>query len=208
MKTILCFGDSLTWGVDSHSGGRHPLDERWPGVAGQELGPNYHFIEEGLPGRTTVHDDPYSENRNGKKALPMLLESHAPIDLVVILLGANDFQIQQSLSAREVAMGIICLQQMVVQSRFGPALGAPECLVVSPPLIPEPKGLMATLFRDQNGKLKELSSELKSISESFPLHWMDSSAIISADGIDGVHLSSQNTRKLGVAIAEKIKGIV
>ena len=32
MKTVLCYGDSLTWGYDAASLGRHPLEDRWPSV--------------------------------------------------------------------------------------------------------------------------------------------------------------------------------
>src|SRR5690349_6490973 len=60
MRTVLCYGDSNTHG--QIPGGltldRYTLRERWPGVLAAELGNTWHVIEEGLSGRTTVHDDP------------------------------------------------------------------------------------------------------------------------------------------------------
>jgi lysophospholipase L1-like esterase len=58
MKTILCYGDSNTWGYSPSTQDRYGRDERWSGVLRKELGADYLVIEEGLGGRTTVWDDP------------------------------------------------------------------------------------------------------------------------------------------------------
>ena len=52
------------------------------------------MIEEGLPGRTTVHPDPVEGEctRTASRVLPAILESHLPIDLVVLMLGTNDLK--------------------------------------------------------------------------------------------------------------------
>ena len=98
MKTILCFGDSNTWGFDPDATAsspypiRHAHDVRWTGVLARELGQEFHVIEEGQNGRTTVHEDPIVQHRNGRTYLPPCLESHKPIDLVVLMLGTNDLK--------------------------------------------------------------------------------------------------------------------
>ena len=56
MKTILCFGDSNTFGTNP-SGGRWPREIRWPGRLQQLLGNEFYVIEEGCGGRTTVWED-------------------------------------------------------------------------------------------------------------------------------------------------------
>jgi len=88
-KTIVCFGDSNTWGFDPASGERFPADVRWPGVLRAQLGGGYQVIEEGLNGRTTTVDDPLQPHRNGLTYLPPCLESHKPLDLVTIMLGTT-----------------------------------------------------------------------------------------------------------------------
>jgi hypothetical protein len=89
IKTVLCYGDSNTWGSDSETGGRFPMEVRWPGVLRRALGEGYWVIEEGLGGRTTVRDDPIEGNhKNGRTYLRACLETHKPIDLVTIMLGA------------------------------------------------------------------------------------------------------------------------
>tara|TARA_R100000027_G_scaffold26772_2_gene19425 strand:- start:2501 stop:3133 length:633 start_codon:yes stop_codon:yes gene_type:complete len=205
MKNILCFGDSLTWGVNAATGGRHPWNDRWTGVAQQHLGDGYRIIEEGLPGRTTVYDDPFSDHRNGRKVLPMLLESHAPLDLVVIQMGANDLQVQRPTTAREVAMGLCSLQQMVITSRCGPTFEQPpQCLIVSPPPLPKTQGLMNVLFRDRNEVFAAIPNELALSAATLEFPWIDAATLIESDGPDGVHLSAESNRILGTAIAEKI----
>lgn len=91
MKQILCFGDSNTWGYDGESGERLPFKVRWTGRLQKAYeGKDVRIIEEGLCGRTTVFEDPFRQGRRGTALLPTLLETHHPVDLVVLMLGTND----------------------------------------------------------------------------------------------------------------------
>ncbi|TIX38357.1 MAG: arylesterase, partial [Mesorhizobium sp.] len=84
MKTVLCYGDSLTWGYDAASLDRHPLKDRWPSVLQATLGGDIQVIAEGLNGRTTAFDDHLAgADRNGARVLPTVLMTHAPVDLIV-----------------------------------------------------------------------------------------------------------------------------
>ncbi len=105
MKTILCYGDSNTHGFNPATQGRFSLSERWTGVLMRELGSDYHVIEEGLGGRTTVWDDPIMESRNGRDYLLPCLWSHKPLDLVIIMLGTNDLKDRFSLTPFDIAAG-------------------------------------------------------------------------------------------------------
>ena len=87
MKTILCYGDSNTYGLRPDSNQRYPREIRWTGLLQKSLGEDYYVIEEGLSGRTTLWDDPIEEHKNGKTYLFPCLESHSPIDLVVLMLS-------------------------------------------------------------------------------------------------------------------------
>ena len=141
MKTILCFGDSNTWGYDPAATAtapfpiRHPHDVRWTGILSAELGADWRVIEEGQNGRTTVHDDPLNVARNGKDYLPACLESHKPIDLVVMMLGTNDLKNTFGVSAGEIATGAAVLVKMILQSDAGLNGQAPRLLLVCPPAI-------------------------------------------------------------------------
>ena len=95
-RTLLCYGDSNTHGTmpmpDLGFQGRYSRDERWSGRL-QRLLPDWEVIAEGHPGRTTVHDDPVEgAHRNGLTVLPALLETHRPVDAVLLKLGTNDLK--------------------------------------------------------------------------------------------------------------------
>jgi lysophospholipase L1-like esterase len=93
VNSILAFGDSLTWGFEAGTFKRHAFENRWPNALAAGLGGTARVIEEGLNGRTTVFPDPTAmPERNGAVALPMLLETHQPLDLVIIILGTNDIK--------------------------------------------------------------------------------------------------------------------
>ena len=120
IKRLLCFGDSNTWGyVPATTGERYEWKTRWPGVVQQKLGSDYAVIEEALNGRTTVWDDPMKPDRNGSKQLPIILETHTPIDLVIIALGVNDLTHHFHLNAIDIALGVGTLAEIVIQSRDG-----------------------------------------------------------------------------------------
>ena len=133
MRTILCYGDSNTWGYDPETGERFPEDVRWPGVLRTKLGDDYRVIEEGLSGRTTVWDDPIEGvHKNGRTYLGPCLESHKPVDLVTLMLGTNDLKTRFGSSASDIAQGAAQLSEMVSRSGCGPGGGAPVVLLISP----------------------------------------------------------------------------
>src|SRR4030095_16419851 len=105
MKTIMCYGDSNTWGCIPLTGPEPPRRygpaQRWPGVLRRELGDGYWIVEEGLNGRTTVWDDPLGPFRSGKELLAPCLMTHEPIDLVVVMLGTNDLKRRFGVGARD-----------------------------------------------------------------------------------------------------------
>ena len=65
MKTVLCFGDTNTWGVNPVDESRLEFEKRWTGILTEELRGEARVIEEGQCGRTTVCDDPVDLYKNG-----------------------------------------------------------------------------------------------------------------------------------------------
>ena len=113
MRTILCFGDSNTWGANPGAGARHPRHQRWPNVLAQQLGAAYEVIAEGQPGRTTVWPDPIEGVKCGKDYLIPCLQSHAPLDLVILLLGTNDLKHRFALTPTDIALGVQTLVEII-----------------------------------------------------------------------------------------------
>ena len=114
MKQILCFGDSNTWGYDGESRERLPWGVRWTSLLQEKLNKEeYRVIEEGLCGRTTVFEDPLRDGRKGTALLPTLLETHAQVEVITLMLGTNDCKTVFGASADVIGKGIIRLLDQV-----------------------------------------------------------------------------------------------
>ena len=201
MKTILCFGDSNTWGWDPLRMDRFPADTRWPGVLQHTVGQDYQVVEEGLPGRTSVWTDPIEGHMSGKDYLTPCLNSHRPLDLVIIMLGTNDLKFRFSVSAFDIAEGVGALVKIIHQSESGPDLGIPKVLLLAPP----PLGQLADfadMFAGGTEKSKQLSDQLKRVAGLWGCTFFDTAQVIVSSDIDGVHFEASQHRKLGKAVAE------
>jgi lysophospholipase L1-like esterase len=131
MRTVVCFGDSNTWGyVPGSDGERYPRDVRWPGRLATALAGEWEVIAEGLSGRTAAVESPIEDGRNGVAYLLPCLRSHKPLDAVVIYLGTNDVDfLRDDLVARSVGR----LVKLTSTSETGVGGSAPAVLVVCPP---------------------------------------------------------------------------
>lgn len=210
MKNVLAFGDSLTWGADAATGGRHAFEDRWPNVLETELSGQARVFAEGLNGRTTIFDD-YSipTERNGSKALPMLLATHEPLDLVIILLGTNDMRSHICGNAAGSAMGIARLINIVKTFCYKPGHGTPKVLVVSPPLVADGQdALFNDVMLGAGALSKEYAGKYAQICVRENVSFFDAGTVVSADPNDGVHLDAKNTRALGLGLAPIVKEIL
>mgnify|MGYP001188610078 FL=1 len=205
MKTILCYGDSITWGYDPVSGMRFRYEDTWPAVMERSLGSDYKVISEALVGRTTCWDLPYAPYRNGKEYLPMLLESHSPIDLVIIMLGVNDLMQQLGKSADDSAWGLLALIRETLSPLFGGK--PPQILIAAPPSLGMLSDFDKLAFAGKEEESKKLALCQKSVAETALCHFIDSNRFVKACDTDGVHLLPDQLKILGEAIAEKVRSI-
>ena len=108
MKQILCFGDSNTYGlIPGTTNQRYGWGTRWTSILDDKVRTKgYRVIEEGLCGRTTVFDDPFRTERRGTEMLPAILESHRPVDTIVLMLGTNDCKSVYSATPEVIGQGI------------------------------------------------------------------------------------------------------
>ena len=197
---VLCFGDSNTWGSVPGSQDRFPYAVRWPGVLQRELGPRYRVVEEGLSGRTTVLDDPLVPHRNGRDYLVPCLQSHRPLDIVVIFLGTNDLADRYSLPPMDIARGAASLAVLVLASGAGPSGASPTPLLVCPPRL----GDMTSRADTMSGALAraaELPRCFRIAADEAGVSLVDLSATLTYSDIDGVHLDANGHRHVSKAIA-------
>jgi lysophospholipase L1-like esterase len=208
MKSILCYGDSNTWGCIPLPGpdpaSRFPPATRWPGVLRRELGDGYWIVEAGLNGRTTVWNDPLEPHRNGRKLLLPTLLTHQPLDLVIIMLGTNDLKHRINASAAEIAAGAGMLVDIVAASGCGPDGRAPQTLLVCPPPIAE-VDQFDDEFEGGAEKSRRLAGHYSAAAAARSCAFLDAGSVISSSDVDGIHLEEPEHERLGLAVAEHVR---
>lgn len=217
MKSILCYGDSNTWGAKPMNNPgdtrRYGLHERWPGVMRDTLnegGDDYWVVEEGLNARTTVHDDPVEGlHKNGAKFLQVALESHRPLDLVIIMLGTNDLKGRFSVSAMDIARSAMGLAETVKASPCGPDETAPKVLVVCPPpLRPLPAPFFAGSFGGGLEKSQQLSQAFVLYGDQVGCDVFDAQHFARSCDLDGIHWEADSHEGLGKALAARVRELI
>lgn len=212
-KRILCYGDSNTWGFDPATSQRFDRHIRWPGVLAESLGADYEIIEEGLNGRTTVWDDPVEGlHKNGRTCLLASLESHSPLDLVIIMLGTNDLKQRFGLPASDIADGAGVLVDLAQKSGTGINANPPKVLLVSPISVSAniatgqlSQSHLGQIF-GQNSHERSLQFPVwyKTVANTFGCAYLNAAEFAAASPIDAIHLDAEGHRTLGQAIARQV----
>jgi lysophospholipase L1-like esterase len=208
-RTILCFGDSNTFGTvpmrSLSQRDRFYSASRWTGVLAGRLGPTFNVIEEGLPGRTTVHDDPIEgASRNGKTYLLPCLESHRPLAAVVMMLGTNDLKTRFSVTPTDIGWSVAALVEVIRAAEVGQDGQSPKILLVSPPPIEE-LGFLGGIFTGGAAKSRQLASAIAEVAASYGAGFLDAGAHIHVSPTDGIHFEADQHGKLGTAVADALE---
>lgn len=211
MKQILIYADSLTWGIIPDTRNRLPFDKRWPGIFENELntkGCHVRVIENCLNGRRTVWSDPFKAGRDGSQGLAQIIEIHSPLKLVVLMLGTNDFQCTHDNDAWLSAQGTLKLINIIRQAPIEPEMPIPEIMIVAPPKIVEPKGVIANKFHGAEKRCIGLADELKKLAVENSVYFFDSNSVTEASVVDGIHLDENQHQKLGEALAKEVVKLI
>ena len=207
MYEVLCFGDSNTWGYDPVSKQRFPNNVRWTGVLQAELGPGFRVIEEGLNGRTTVWEDPVEGDKMGKRHLMPCLESQAPLDLVVLMLGTNDAKKRYSAPPVDIAAGVGVLLDIVARSAAGREGKAPPVLVVAPAPLTR-LSEFAPMFDGGVEKSRMLAPLYAEVAKMHGCPFFDAGKVITCSDADGLHFEASAHKTLGEALSREVKKIL
>ena len=207
MKQILCFGDSNTYGLIPDTKGRYDWEIRWTGRIGEKLKEaEYRIIEEGLCGRTTIFDDSLRPGRRGTELLPVILESHQPIEVVILMLGTNDCKALYNATAEIIGLGI---ERLLDQIEKG-APGA-KVLLVSPIHLGErvwEEGYDPEFNEVSIQTSKNLEQVYRKIAHKRNISFLSASAYAKPSENDREHLDEEGHEKLADAIWNKLELLI
>ena len=208
MMNILFYGDSNTWGFDPLTRERYPFEKRWTSICAGILGDGYCCIPAGMNGITTAFDDPLKGCRNGLEGLDYELQSHKPLDLVVIMLGTNDLKYTDAAGS---AGGMESLVEKTISANRRFCLSSPVFPAGANILLVSPVRLMQDISEtgrhDSCAESGKLSGFYAVIARKYRLEFLDAAEETNPSEADGVHLDADGHQRLGFAVAEKIKSL-
>lgn len=211
MKTVLCYGDSNTWGANPRTAGRYDHKTRWPMVLKSILNrdappddPEWWVVEEGMNGRTSCREDPVEGDRNGLRQLIPILESHKPIDLVVIMLGTNDLKPRFCPLPFDIALGVQRVAAAARKSETGPNDTAPKVLIICPPATVESPVFKHIFGNDAAALSQKLPPLYRSVAGECGAAFLEAGKYIQSSAADGIHLDPEAHRKLAEAVAATV----
>jgi lysophospholipase L1-like esterase len=208
VQHVLVYGDSLTWGIVPNTRKRFPFEERWPGVLENKLsklGHRVRLVENSLNGRRTVWEDPFKPGRNGLLGLAQCIEMHSPLALVILMLGTNDFQFSHPYNnAWSAAQGIVTLVNEIRKAPIEPGMPIPSILVICPPPISSPQGVLAEKFSGAEQRCTGLAAAYRTVSSDLGCHFFDAATVTSSSRVDGIHLDADQHLALGSAVADVV----
>ena len=207
MKTVLCYGDSNTYGYNPENGMRYPESIRWTARLQKILGEEYKVIEEGCNGRTTIYDDPIEGWKNGFGYLRPCLNTHKPVDIVTLMLGSNDLKEVFHLSAQQIAEGAEKLVQEIIDFTSEKQGFVPKIILISPPEIGA--GLTSSPFYgsfslDAIDRSRQFPEYYKRVAEANGCIFVDAAEHIKPSTIDSLHLSPEAHAKLAEVLGDVI----
>lgn len=210
-KVVLCYGDSNTYGYIPETGMRYPRHVRYPGVLQDLLGDEYTVIEEGCNGRTTIHDDPVDGWKNGLDYLRPCLNSHKPVDIVILMLGSNDLKTSFGLTAGEIAQGAGMLVDVIRDFTAEKQGFIPKIILISPPEIGA--GIKTSPFygafsENAIAESRKFPEKYREVAKDRGCIFLDAAQYIYPSDYDSLHLTPEAHRILAEKLASVIGTIV
>ncbi|NTW45428.1 MAG: hydrolase [Candidatus Moranbacteria bacterium] len=207
-KRILCFGDSNTWGyVPGTDHERYPSDIRWPGALQSMLGSRVEIIEEGLNSRGILKGDsrPGKEGRSSLEYIIPCLDSHDPIDVVIVFLGTNELKFEFGLSSREIGENLRTFLTAVTTHQSQNGVSKPAVIVIVPPRIDEETDYCRAhdKYKGASEKSTDLRLVYRQVVDEVGVRFLDAQDSLKT-GTDGVHLLSESHRLLAEQLAKMI----
>ncbi len=217
--SILCFGDSNTWGCVPRWGEsdepseRYPRGVRWTSILQRNLGDWAYVAEEGLGGRTTVKELPKLKQearyKVAKTFLPVCLTTHRPLDMIIMMLGTNDLHLPICPTEETLGDGVRELIRVIdAYPKTWREGKRPRILLVAPPCLEKAKGRTELWrgFGEEGLRLSHLFGKAyRQVAGEMKVDFLDAGAYTAPSEADGIHLTAQGHMILGEKITEKVR---
>ena len=182
MKSILCYGDSNTYGLMPDSPDRYPRDVRWTGILQKKLGEDYYVIEEGLSGRTT---------------------------LVILMLGTNDLKTRFSLTPFDIGASVENLVKVLLKSDAGIDYQPPKVLLVTPvPIHSVGRDDLDHMFFDVEERSQALAHYYEEVANRYLIEYLNPGSAIETNELDGIHYSAKGHAAMAELMEKKVREIL
>ncbi len=141
-------------------------------------------------------------------SLSMLLMSHTPVDLILVMLGTNELKTVFHTNARYIARGVREYIRTIKNPFLWEKDFEPRLLVISPVLLRDDIQEREEFYMgfDENSiyQSQHMAEEMQKVCESYGVAFLNGAEYAEASDIDGIHMNEENHRKLAKAICEKI----
>ncbi|MBP9711415.1 MAG: acylhydrolase [Candidatus Pacebacteria bacterium] len=207
-KTIVCYGDSNTWGsvprgAEVTGRTRYPRSIRWTGVLQKLLGDDYEVINEGTSARTFSVQEEGKPERTGITHLRSILKTNTPIDLVIVALGTNDTKGRYGLSAEIIASHLEQTIKLIKEE------GLENILILCPSIpIQNSVGKFYEDFENSLEKIVKFPELFKDVAIKYSCRFLNAADYITASDKDGLHLEPESHQKLAEVLATEIRKII
>ena len=206
-KRVMVFGDSLSWGYQPGTKHlRYDSQTRWPGRLQMLLGNDYEVIEENLNSRAIDNGDP-RPGKEGRRALDYIeaaVDSHDPLDVIVVLLGTNELKHEMGMSADQVGKSMEKLLKTIKARHSQFRSTKPDILLLSPPIINEKTDYCRAnkKYLGATQKSEELTYIYQRLATSLGIGFVTLSEI--RPGVDGIHIDANGHVRVAELVHEAL----
>lgn len=211
MPVLMTYGDSNTHGTlplkERGKFERYGPETRWPTRAAAKLGPDWHLIEEGLPGRTAAQNDPVmGDHMNGQVGLKIAMMTHAGFDVMTIMLGTNDVKGRFGNTPDRVAAAIAGLLDIARSPEMLNRCGSFKTLLICPPPVEE-SGILRVDYTGGRAKALALPALYRDLADTYGVGFLDAGQFARVDPADGVHWDADSHIRMADAVADAVAAL-
>lgn len=199
MDTIVCFGDSNTFGFNPQNGSRYSATQRWSGILKEKLKNHFNVIEAGCNNRTCYSVNQESEELTGFKSLPKYINEQTKY--LILAVGLNDLQKFYTSSNDEIQNGITNL--INISKNINPEI---EIIIFAPSRIN--KNILNSYFsllfnKDAIEKSIIMNKIYKEVAKENDYFCLDLDEIVNTSEIDGLHYLEADHEKIAETIFDR-----